>query len=359
MRVSRRPCHQTFFLSDDLASDAISNMRFPLIVGVVMIHSKISSGDSVSFSLFQKVVSDLVPSPCVPLFFIISAFLFFWKIDDFDKSVYLRKLRSRWKSLVVPYIIWNSIAIVLFAAVHLSFPSLINPEFENIPRWKLSNYLAAFWNGSSGFPINYPLWFLRDLIVMVVLTPVFYYVVYKAGSVRWFCLILLGIAHFFIIHNGWMTSVFYFYIGTLLARERNGIYCRWSERKWRALWCTSTLFFFSLIIVVTFGNDSKALYNLLRFAGVVSYLLFFFYYSSKVKVVSKLQGYSFFIYLYHALFLLVSGRLLMALLSPNSFMSQTLVYLCNVLLVIVVGVISYNLLKKISAPILNIMTGSR
>lgn len=62
-------------------SNVISLLRFPLIVGVVIIHSAIitpiaASESGLNFVAFvMELCSYNAPSPCVPIFFIISGYL--------------------------------------------------------------------------------------------------------------------------------------------------------------------------------------------------------------------------------------------------------------------------------------------
>ena len=50
---------------------------------------------------------------CVPLFFIISGYLFFLRCD-FSLSKYIYKVKSRFVSLVIPYFIWTSFLCIWF-----------------------------------------------------------------------------------------------------------------------------------------------------------------------------------------------------------------------------------------------------
>lgn len=90
--------------SNRLQSQVISCLRFPLIVAVVLIHSK--PGDLVfngtpafdqEFPIYESVryfLSDIVCRIAVPAFFFISGFLFFFKADNFTISVYWSKIRK-------------------------------------------------------------------------------------------------------------------------------------------------------------------------------------------------------------------------------------------------------------------------
>lgn len=92
--------------NEELQSQTISFLRFPLIVGVVMIHSYFSevvingvdlvkNGFFPIYSTVSFLFSQIVSRVAVPLFFFISGFLFFFKINSFTSHVYLQKLKKK------------------------------------------------------------------------------------------------------------------------------------------------------------------------------------------------------------------------------------------------------------------------
>ena len=91
--------------TDKLLSETISYLRFPLIVGVVFIHFNLLEkgfsangiiydlkGDDIFWGIryVVRLFSDVLPSVSVPLFFMISGYLFF-NVDLFDRETYLKK----------------------------------------------------------------------------------------------------------------------------------------------------------------------------------------------------------------------------------------------------------------------------
>ena len=81
------------------------------------------------------------------MFMAISGYLFFAKTTTLTPRVYLDKLRSRGRSLLVPYIFWNAIVIGCFWAMHRFTPSLINPNFENVANYPPHSYLDVSTTG--------------------------------------------------------------------------------------------------------------------------------------------------------------------------------------------------------------------
>lgn len=99
----------------------------------------------------------------VPMFFTLSGMLFF---RNYQVNDYLKKLKKRFKSLVIPYVSWNTIN-TLFAMITTLFLSQFfsgRQEFE----WTF----MSFFKGVFHYEYYLPFWFLFELIFFVVCTPV-------------------------------------------------------------------------------------------------------------------------------------------------------------------------------------------
>lgn len=152
--------------------DIISALRLPLIVLVTYAHSYggVAEGYSLigsgwdSYEVLKIVVSQTLVKVAMPTFFVMSGYLFFANVEQFNKEIYQQKLWRRIKTLLIPYIIWN-----LLMAAKLKMFSL-----------------SIFWT-----PANMPLWFLRDLMIVSLLTPIIYIGVRKLGY--WLFVLLLPI----------------------------------------------------------------------------------------------------------------------------------------------------------------------
>lgn len=136
-------------------SEIISQIRLPLIVLVTYAHSYggVMEGYSVlgsgwgSYEVLKIMVSQTLVKVAMPTFFVMSGYLFFANVEQFNKEIYWQKIRRRIKTLLIPYIVWNLLMAVKLKAFNLSI----------------------FWE-----PANMPLWFLRDLIIVSLLTPIIY-----------------------------------------------------------------------------------------------------------------------------------------------------------------------------------------
>ena len=180
----------------------ITALRFPLALLVVFIHSYNSVWRGIetgSFPTLPYFCSRILPTFAVPLFFAISGYLFFLNVKKMDWATYSNKLKRRFFTLLIPYLLWNLLAFGLYAlkdlAAHqsLSFPlspdllwgcRVLGTEHTNLLGWTVLG---------STTPVLEPFWFVRDLLVIVLCSPLIYLLVHK---LRLSGLLLIGAAYY-------------------------------------------------------------------------------------------------------------------------------------------------------------------
>ena len=129
------------------------------------------------------------------LFFLLSGMLFFNGIESV-KGCY-PKMKKRVHSLLVPYLIWNVIFILWYDVLQ-NLPGIggyINSDMVGslTKNGLLDALRVLYWE-----PANFPLWFVRDLMIMVAVSPLLYYLI---KYLKWFTPILLvAISPFVNIH---------------------------------------------------------------------------------------------------------------------------------------------------------------
>ena len=160
-------------------SNAITWLRFPLIFLIIMLHCYSVQRLEGEHELYFKVIYPFalwLGETGVPGFFFISGYLFF-----LIKKNYTDKLRSRFHTLFIPYILWNLFLLLLYMLAYtLGYPQDINGK--NIVDYSFIDYLRLFWDRGSYdngnfVPLLCPLWYIRNLLIMSVLSPVFYYLI--------------------------------------------------------------------------------------------------------------------------------------------------------------------------------------
>lgn len=161
-------------------------MRFPLIMMVVVMHGMgmhyyitsypnymLIEGGEFNIYFFIKRLFYNLSTLAVPVFYLISGYLFFAK--GFSKEIYTEKIKKRIWTLLIPYLIWNVILWTLTIAFGQYRPSLYQIFWSmNDETWYGgTNYLGYEFIPASA-PINYPLWYVRDLMCLCVCSPLIY-----------------------------------------------------------------------------------------------------------------------------------------------------------------------------------------
>lgn len=158
-----------------LDSSVISVLRFPLIVGVVCIHCGMGG------RFLQYLLGGICGKLSVPIFLLISGYLFFREGSyELTKELWISKFKKRIFSLLVPYLLWNFIGYIIYA-IKIGF------DFEDL--------FHSFWvidipgrSGSS--PIDGPLWYVRNLMIMVVISPI---ISYMMKYTKWYLILIMTI----------------------------------------------------------------------------------------------------------------------------------------------------------------------
>ena len=143
-------------------SNKITLIQFILSVAIVYQHTQWRySGGIIFINKIHEFLFYLFEA-AVPMFFMISGYLFY-RTFSIEKTK--EKLKSRVKTLLVPYLIWNVVYAVFFVTMSLiGFVKNIHIE----------------WNGKIVLQILNsdfsPLWFVKYLMIFTLIAPIMYYV---------------------------------------------------------------------------------------------------------------------------------------------------------------------------------------
>lgn len=159
---------------DSLESRTIELLRFPLIVLVIAIHAiGLNSEQIASYGDWGKIYNIFFVGTtrvAVPCFFLISGYLFFYN----PHGTYTTKIRKRLRTLVIPYFIWNAPWVFFCIKNNLSDHFLTS---------LLSGLgLYPFYTGNTfepKVPWDVPLWYVRDLFCICLVSPVIKYFVQR------------------------------------------------------------------------------------------------------------------------------------------------------------------------------------
>lgn len=384
----------TIMANDKLLSQTISYLRFPLTVGVVFIHfNLVKDGLPVHgitygidhpnwYFYLMEFFSNVLPRIAVPLFFFISGFLFFYN-TEFSKEAYKRKLCTRARTLLVPYLLWNAITLLMKSARVFPFiSSLAAPAKSTEFHFSLLRLFNTFFNsdkyngilvtpvedamaeiGNNSYPIDGPMWYVRDLMVMIVLAPFIYWAIRKMG--KWF-VVAVGITKYCIIpiilpHGGYptqfITAMFFVSWGAYFSISRQNFVEIMRKLKYAPL----VYLPIAIIDMLTKRTDYNFYFhNLGILLGLVSAIIIASYLVEGKKVNMMLANASFFIYAFHRVILRPIGKMLvMAFHLPDSTSAMLVLYVVTPIITTILCLITYKLLKKYIPSVCNLLTGGR
>jgi hypothetical protein len=364
-------------LTKDLQSNVITFLRFPLIVGVVFVHNARSTmslqgiefGNAVEnlpvFNLCSSIISLLIVR--VPLIFI-AGFLFFWNIDGFTKQDYLKKLRNRGKTLLIPYLFWNITAFLVYYFAR-NIPSL-TAWFNKMVEYNLQYVLESMWGISNDdrimtVPIAGQFWFVRDLMVAVVLTPIIYFYIKKT---KIYGILLLGVLWFFdwwwfspICGRGLsITAIFFFTAGAYFGSNKLNIVDNMGKVQY---W---SYVLYPLLIIADLLTKNYAANQFIHNTGTIVGIVFWvnlvacLLRTGKVSVNRFLASSSFFLFAIHDPFLLSKiKKVLYVTFNPQSDLAVTLLYFLLVIVVVFIALGLYYILKHFMPKFTVVITGGR
>jgi surface polysaccharide O-acyltransferase-like enzyme len=159
--------------------NTIQLYRFPLGLAVVAVHtgefalSVAGKGEpgSMAGGFGQWLVEFLTLAArlATPAFLVIAGLVFF-RDGRVSFDGYRRKLKSRVYTLLVPYLAWNFMAILLFCAPSAYKHFFLPPGTYTFAPLSFGG-LATWLVGWPVYPADAPLWFVRDLLFLIVIVP--------------------------------------------------------------------------------------------------------------------------------------------------------------------------------------------
>lgn len=379
------------YQEDKLQSDTISFLRFPLAIAVIFIHINPATtnlletdfnvlSDRGIYNIAGIIFSHVLSNIAVPIFYIVSGFLFFNNFKVWNWNQYKRKLQSRTKTLIIPYIVWNVTSWLLYISAYFAKGLLVDNSYSELKEY-FSQYNINIlyncydwggtrinWLGKNLFmtgPFDFPLWFLRDLIFMVLLTPIIYFLIKKLNL--WYILILFlaYISRIWTLIPGLnITSCFFFSLGAYFAL--NNINITRFARQYYYIICPISIILLPVCVIYD-GNNTIAGQNIYPFFiiatvfatfAIASYIVERF----NIKPSKLLISSCFFIYAFHAVNLPGIGSPLGASNKLLNYILPDLPYITYFiapLLATGICIVVMQIGKKIAPGIIKYYTGNR
>ena len=327
-------------------SEKIRILSFFLTILIVILHTNMAMLCTGGISFLQQLITAEFTRIAVPLFFLISGFLFFINYNGTLED-YKHKLISRTKSILIPYIIFLISGSIIMFVIGQTYN--INTFIEIIKKGIVTSP-----------PIFYPLWFLRDLYIMALFSPLVYLIIKKAPI-----FLIIPTAIWVLGRNPFTfpmaETIIFFSIGAFLTTKEKLLEQRNHKRTW-------LLFFFWIFLCFLNTYINKYIIALpyvthciILILGIYTiWILYDKLYPKFVKLIktAKIYNYSFLIYLIHEPILTIIKKIWLTILG-NSSCSIGFIYFIAPILTILsifgIGVV----LKALCPNILALITGGR
>jgi len=288
---------------------------------------------------------------------------------------YGRKLKNRVRTLLVPYVLWNAVAVMLLLVKRLPCFYTLFPNVGDVSLdLSIPAMLSTFWDASGGifvypdvvnyniYPQNAPLWYVRDLMVIVLIVPLIYwllkrmryYVVLGAG-ILWF---ILGNACVVYLDQ-FMTAFFFFTWGAYISINNTDLIrgLKRFDKIIVMLYPLLALLFILSEIYFPIGSYVVKRVNMmigLLFAVVVSVFLLK---HNVCRINRFLVSSCFIIYVMHPLVCDNVVKVFLRIFAPSTGSGVLSVYLLSVLVTVGGLLVVYPLLKQYAPSMLKIVVG--
>ncbi|HZE91535.1 MAG TPA: acyltransferase [Rhizobacter sp.] len=342
--------------------DRLAMIRFPLIVLVVCYHNE-SGGEftqqlqgAPALAFAVDFLANSLGGIRVPVFFLIAGYVFFRNFHA-DASWFGEKLQSRARSLLLPLIAWTALWMLVLSiaqklpvtAALLSGKSIWSTTLVELSAHRL--ILGFIGQGHQLF--LYHLWFLRDLFVLVLLTPVIYLLI--KGTRGWATLfVLVGWVSGMAISWASSDALFFFFLGCHLAIAGKSIF--WADKA--GLYAV-----LGWIMLRMMGSSLPPVgEKLWVVCGVVAILCLSAGLARvpwALDVLRRASRYSFFIFAAHEPVLTMVRRLYFAALPLHAPFDVFMAYFVIVLLTISLLVFTFKGMERVAPRVLQVMNGGR
>lgn len=351
---------------EQLQSDTIKLVRFPLIVGVVMLHIAFETvvlGGSQFINIedfpaydYYKFFFDKVLAVRIPLYFFISGYLFFNRADNFTVKDYIKKIRRRKDTLLIPYISWIILTALVLSTARFLLPNFVDPNGKYFFQWSLEEFYYAFWSG----PDPKPLWYVRDLLCIMVLSPIFYYLIKKFKIIPVIIFTLLWIVFETTNVPGLSLCGFAFFgFGAYFSITKRNFVRTFAPYSWQIYGLFALL---ACGLFILKGTTFEPYFNrLMTPVGSICVVLICSHllYKDICKPSDTLANASFFIYMYHYLVINPLLKIMVKLVPLESSAMLILMHILATTLVVGMGLLGYLFIRRYSPLLLKVLSGGR
>ena len=371
---------QPYSISEE-NSKRITALRFLLIVLVVFIHNcytnesiqKIIDSGGVPPVFAENALGRWVKlfitfgiaRAAVPLFFMFAAFLQAKKND-----CYPILLKKRAKSLLLPFVLWTLIYVFYHGGLKLLVakvaPQFVSHPENNMFTWTLSEWVHKILgyrpDGKGGLELPelaVQFWFVRDLMILVLISPVLKWLVKKFPIGFLFfvtAVYAVPVQLYFVVSQ----ALFFYVLGLYWGMYNIPLFETVDKISWKE---TALLYMLSFFYIYKIGNGDHTEHYFMVIASCVVLLKLSGLIIKKEKlyaVSSYLAGFSFFLFAIHCPVLNSTvSKVWIRFFPMNNTFFCLLQYFVPTFLVIAIGTGIGIALKKICPSLFRLLNGGR
>lgn len=267
-------------------STQIADLNLLLTIFIVILHSLYNPNKTIfhNSDIYTNCYYVLVTlfDSAVPTFFVISSFLYFRNLTN---SQIIVKIKKRFKSLIIPYLIFS----ITFAAIFIFLETIIGNKQYSIKTLPWDIYKATY---------DPPIWYLRTLFYFFLISPIIFFIHTKINKRIYIGIFILCLILNYIYQFPYDSLLFW--LPSLLIGTYFGLYYphAYDEIKLNHKSLLICILLFLVLIYVTSKFDQNSnIYYLYRI--ISSFFIIPISFSLIQLQNIKLHEYTFFVYMIH------------------------------------------------------------
>lgn len=340
-------------------SNRITLLRVTLIIFVIFSHnnSTVINNTEVSYCI-KTLISGVVGRVAVPLFFFLSGYLLFLK-----ETPYIVVLKKKAKTLLVPYLLWNTIVLGMFFIGQNEplISRVFNDENKQIANYTLYQWLDAYLGlNYHGYPIAYQFWFIRDLMIFTILFPIGKWLVDHLPKITLAVMLVVWVLQWRVLVMDGEATLF-FLLGYYVVKYDTN-FEKIDKLKFRYLF----LAYIPILVVemvLLLQDENFILFHKIGIGiGCVIWIKFSKCLTSQESWCAKtnaLAGYSFFLYAFHEPFMTMLRKVWAAVIPMEGTVWQMIQYFGLVAIVVIISLAVGWCVNRVSPKLYALLTGGR
>ena len=332
----------------------ISYLHFILSVLVILIHSINNETKIEQFFSIEKGIGQFA----VPLFFIISGFLFFR--NTYTMNDVKQKMRKRVYTLLIPYLIWNLIYYVIYM--------LRNPG--------MGLDVGMIVDAAFNYTYNPSFWFIYQLILLVIISPILFYALKDIKfSIVFLVLISLSVIFEYDLPYINEDAIIYYFSGAIFSKLYNANKVSFISKKNIIITLIISIIAFILnrwtyrMIYVNANYRTIFIWTIILVRLMVAFAIFYFIdlFFKYDKVYSFMEN-AFFLYAIH--YMIVKAMIIvmkyieykfLIVIVPNSFIEifEIVVFAISPIVCVIVNYYLSRYIKKKNSKLYAYLSGNR